>query len=254
MDKTFAEEPSVLREFDTYWLIQKPSGWLVHPQRGVDAPALTDWVGQFLGQRRVFPVHRLDRGTSGIMLWAKDSKGARTWQEAWQSGKVRKGYVALVRGRVEGTHYLDHPVPGDEGGERKPAQSMLRAMATVTATPRDLSLLEVEPYTGRFHQIRRHVKHLGHPLIGDSNYGRTELNRAYRQSVGLARLALHAAWLQVPDLAFSERSSMYFAPMPDSLRTPLLRLGFEKGRLEMEKLRLFLTPRCPVDSHPCESH
>ena len=63
------------------------------------------------------------------------------------------------------------------------------------ASPRALSLLEVEPYTGRYHQIRRHVKHLGHPLIGDSNYGRTELNRAFRASVGLARLALHAAWL-----------------------------------------------------------
>jgi len=251
MDKTYTEEPSVLREFDTHWLVQKPSGWLVHPQRGVDAPALTDWVVEFLGQSKAFPVHRLDRGTSGIMLWAKDSKGARTWQEAWQSGRVRKGYVALVRGRVEGEHFIDHPVPGDEGAERKPAQSMLRAIATVSAQPRDLSLLEVEPYTGRFHQIRRHVKHLGHPLIGDSNYGRTELNRAYRQSVGLARLALHAAWLQISDLANPECTSMHFAPIPRSLRLPLLSLGMDRSCLEMEKLRLFLTSRLDASSHRC---
>ena len=71
MDKTFTEAPSVLKESKTFWLLDKPSGWLVHPQRGVDAPALTDWVMENLGQEQAFPVHRLDRGTSGLMLWAK---------------------------------------------------------------------------------------------------------------------------------------------------------------------------------------
>ena len=243
MDKTFTEEPRLLRESESYWLINKPSGWLAHPQRGVDAPALTDRVIEFLGQEKAFPVHRLDRGTSGIMLSAKDSASARHWQEAWQAGRVRKGYIALVRGRVEGEHFIDHPVPGDEGAQRKPAQSMLRAMATVSATPRDLSLLEVEPYTGRFHQIRRHVKHLGHPLIGDSNYGRTELNRAYRNSVGLSRLALHAAWLCLPTEESKESEMVFQVPLPSSLRQPLTTLGFDEDALSAKALKLFVTPR-----------
>ena len=244
MDKTFTEDPMVLGEFDTHWLIYKPSGWLAHPQRGVDAPALTDWVGKLFGQSRSFPVHRLDRGTSGIMLWAKDSRSAAQWQEAWQLGKVRKGYLALVRGRIEGDHFIDHPVPSDEKAARKPAQSKLTAIASVSATPRDLSLVEVEPYTGRFHQIRRHVKHLGHPMIGDSNYGRTELNRAYRQSVGLSRLALHAAWLHLPTgNSTHPESQVHFAPIPGSLREPLLRLGFEAQHLSTDVFKLFLMPR-----------
>ena len=243
MDKTFTEEPTVLGEFDTHWLIHKPSGWLAHPQRGVDAPALTDWVGKLGGQSRVFPVHRLDRGTSGIMLWAKDSLSAKRWQQAWQSGQVRKGYLALVRGRIEGEHFIDHPVPSDEKAERKAAQSNLRAIASVKAVPRDLSLVEVEPYTGRFHQIRRHVKHLGHPLIGDSNYGRTELNRAYRQSVGLSRLALHAAWLQLPNEPSDAGEAVYFAGIPASLAEPLVRLGFELEHLRTDVFRLFLKSR-----------
>ena len=248
MDKTFTEEPEILAEFDTHWLINKPSGWLVHPQRGVDAPTLTDWLTLLVGQSRAFPVHRLDRGTSGIMLWAKNSASARIWQQAWQSGGVRKGYTALVRGMLEGEHFIDHPVPGDEKAERKSAQSKLVAIASVRARPRALSLVEVEPYTGRFHQIRRHVKHLGHPLIGDSNYGRTELNRAYRQSVGLSRLALHAAWLALPNLDDPIEVSRYFAPLPESLRDPLLRLGFEDRHLDRQSFTLFLKPRQAVSS------
>ena len=243
MNKNFTEEPSVLSESETFWLLDKPSGWLVHPQRGVDAPALTDWVTKNLGQVRTFPVHRLDRGTSGLMLWAKNSESARKWQELWQAGKVRKGYIALVRGRFEGEYFLDHPVPGDEKAERKPAQSYLSALGSVDAKPRSLSLIEIETYTGRFHQIRRHVKHLGHPLIGDSNYGRTELNRAFRASVGLARLALHAAWLSVPQGTSDDASVPYFSTLPGSLSEPLERLGFPRTDLSTQRLKLFLKPR-----------
>ena len=246
MDKTFTEEPSVLSESETFWLLDKPSGWLVHPQRGVDAPALTDWVIQNLGQGRTFPVHRLDRGTSGLMLWAKNPESARNWQLLWQAGKVRKGYIALVRGRFEGEHFLDHPVPGDQKAERKPAQSYFSAMGSVDADPRPLSLLEVETYTGRFHQIRRHVKHLGHPLIGDSNYGRTELNRAFRASVGLARLALHAAWLSVPQGTIDDGTINYFSNLPGSLSKPLERLGFMQADFSTQRLKLFLKPRYAV--------
>ena len=243
MDKTFTETPSVLKDSETFWLLNKPSGWLVHPQRGVDAPALTDWVMENLGQDQAFPVHRLDRGTSGLMLWAKNSESARSWQALWQAGRVRKGYVALVRGHFAGERFLDHPVPADEKAERKPAQSYLSVLESVEATPRALSLLEVEPYTGRYHQIRRHVKHLGHPLIGDSNYGRTELNRAFRASVGLTRLALHAAWLQLPAAQADDDPMTYFSNLPTSLTNPLIRLGFSEVALDITRLRLFLKPR-----------
>lgn len=243
MDKSFTETPQVLLECSTHWILDKPSGWLVHPQRGVDALAMTDWVAQNLGQGRSFPVHRLDRGTSGIMVWAKNSESARYWQQAWQAGAVRKGYLALVRGRLIDEHFVDHPVPGDEGAARKPAQSKILPIESITATPRPLSLVEVEPYTGRFHQIRRHVKHLGHPLIGDSNYGRTELNRAFRDSVGLSRLALHAAWLSLPSPDNGEVSVVHYASLPASLQSPLCKLGFSPRSLSKDAFKLFLKAR-----------
>ena len=237
-EKSSTEEPSVITELSDAWLVDKPSGWLVHPQRGVDAHSMTDWVGTNLGHGRSFPVHRLDRGTSGIMVWAKSSESARSWQSAWQAGLIRKGYLAIVRGSVEGEHFVDHPVPGDEGGEKKAAQSMVRAISTLCVEPRFLTLLEVEPYTGRYHQIRRHVKHLGHPLIGDSNYGRTELNRAFCQTHGLCRLGLHASWLHVtPD------RMTYRAPLPGSLERPLKSLGGLDSAHADDAFKLFLRPR-----------
>ena len=238
LSESSTDEPCLIADLGDAWLVNKPSGWLAHPQRGVDASSMTEWVGLNLGQGRAFPVHRLDRGTSGLMVWAKNSEGARRWQRAWQGGAVRKGYLAIVRGCVEEAQYVDHPVPGDEHGAKKTAQSMIRPIATLDVEPRHLSLLEVEPYTGRYHQIRRHVKHLGHPLIGDSNYGRTELNRAFCRKFGLCRLALHAVWLHlVPEFA------TYFAPIPESMKQPLVSLGGYHYVTATNAFKLFSKPR-----------
>ena len=93
MDKTFTEAPSVLKESKpSGYSISRRAGWFTHSE--VWMRLLTDWVMENLGQEQAFPVHRLDRGTSGLMLWAKNSESARSWQALWQTGKVRKGYVA----------------------------------------------------------------------------------------------------------------------------------------------------------------
>ncbi len=218
---------SVLYEDERVIAVDKPSGLAVH---GLARTTGDDLVSRLRGERLdLAPVHRLDRATSGVLLLAKGPAAARELGQAFQGGLVQKIYVAAVRGEVEPAEVLvDHPIPRDDGAERVAAQTWVRGLATVTiaASPlreRRYSLALARPLTGRFHQVRRHLKHLSHPILCDANYGKSEHDRFVRQGFGLSRLALHArrlvleGWLDVT------------APMPDDLAEPLTRLGLLAG-------------------------
>ncbi len=217
--------PPILFRDDAVIAVDKPSGWLVHRGWARDGEVLTDHVRRLAGQRTVHPVHRLDRGTSGVVLFALDPDAARTLQAAFERGDADKRYLALVRGTPPDEVLVDHPIRRGKSPERVEAVTLFRRLATVDAEPRALSLVEARPRTGRLHQIRRHAKHLGHPVIGDANYGRPDLNRAIAARHGLRRLALHAAHLAVPHPTTGARLVLAAAVPPD-LRAPLQRLGF----------------------------
>lgn len=172
--------------------VNKPSGLLVHRGLGRDRAVAMTILRDQLG-RRVFPVHRLDRGTSGALLFALSPAIAAALQEQFESGRVQKRYLAIVRGVPPAACTVDHPVPRGEGGARVPAVTEIRCLSTARLAIGPFSIVEARPKTGRFHQIRRHLKHLGHPIVGDVNYGRGEINRFFRSECGLNRLALHAA-------------------------------------------------------------
>ena len=170
--------------------------------------------------RHVHPVHRLDRATSGVLVMALSPDAARALSAAWEAG-VRKRYVALVRGLAPEEGVVDHPVPRTEGGPRVPAVTWFRRLAALEGP---YSVVEAEPRTGRLHQIRRHMKHLSHPLIGDVNYGKGEHNRLFRERWGLRRLALHASAMVFPHPR-TGAEVFVVAPPPDDLAGPLERLG-----------------------------
>ena len=172
--------------------VDKPSGLLVHRGLGRDRVVAMTLLRDQIG-RRVYPVHRLDRGTSGVLLFALSPAIAGALQSQFESGVVRKRYLAIARGVPPSEITVDHPVPRSEGGERVPAVTLLRRLATSKLAIGPFSLVEAFPPTGRFHQIRRHLKHIGHPIVGDVNYGRGEINRFFREQFALNRLALHAA-------------------------------------------------------------
>jgi tRNA pseudouridine65 synthase len=232
-------ELTVLLDAGDVLVVGKPSGVPVH--RGATSEGDTILARcRAAGLGRVHPVHRLDRGTSGALVLARTAEAARALGEAWTSDRVEKTYHALVRGalpppsalgaRAPEWMLVDHPIPADEGAPRVPARSRVRGLATieVPASPlreRRYSLVEVRPETGRFHQVRRHLKHLGHPVIGDANYGRSEHNRLLAREIGLRRLALHASRISI-ELADPSRSFAVDAPLPDDLASPLARLGF----------------------------
>ena len=202
-------------------VVNKPSGLLVHRGWDDDRDVALTRVRDALGAR-VNPVHRLDRGTSGALLFARTTEMTRALGEAIREGNIAKTYRALVRGTPPAEGVIDSPVPRREDGPRVPALTRFRLIAT---SPLErCSLVEATPQTGRLHQIRRHLKHLGHPLIGDVNYGKGDINRHFRASYELHRLALHAA-----SLAFEHPATgawlRVVAPLPDDLALPLRALG-----------------------------
>ncbi|WP_394828535.1 RluA family pseudouridine synthase [Pendulispora albinea] len=199
----------------------KPSGLLVHRGWDDDDDVALFRVRDALGAR-VHPIHRLDRGTSGALLFARTREAAASLARAFEAGEVEKRYLALVRGTPPESGRIDHPIPKSEGGPRVPAQTRYRRIAR---SPVDrCSLVEAWPETGRLHQIRRHLRHIHHPLIGDVNYGSGEINRHYRAHYALHRLALHAASLVFAHPITAARIAVT-APLPEDFARALDALG-----------------------------
>lgn len=187
--------------------IDKPPGLLVHRTQlaaGEDEAALQLLRDQ-LG-RTVWPVHRLDRGTSGVLLFALSAEVASLLGAMFEQGQMDKRYVALVRGWPQAEEGLiDHPLARDPelpstGQTMLQAQTRWRVLARIewplVTDPRfpttRVALFEAEPLQGRRHQIRRHLKHIAHPILGDATHGKGPLNRAVAAFLGTQRLWLHA--------------------------------------------------------------
>ena len=216
----------ILFEDEQLLVVNKPSGLLVHRGWGNDRVVLVDLVREHLRRATAHPIHRIDRQTSGVVLFAKDPENAKALSADFDRGEVRKEYWALVRGCPPRSGVIDHPIPRTEGGERVPALTHFSVMSSVRLVIRAVSLVAAYPKTGRLHQVRRHLKHISHPIIGDANYGKGALNRAIRSEFGLARMGLHAARLAVRHPETGEEMT-FAAPLPEDLRAPLIRMGFE---------------------------
>jgi len=192
--------------------IDKPAGLLVH-RTALDAgeerfalQMLRDQIG-----RPVWPVHRLDKGTSGVLLFALDAGTASLLGQAFESAQMSKRYIALVRGwpaADEGVieHALardpERPSAGQTMLEARTAWQVQRRMEWPIQTDSRFAgsrfaLLVLRPETGRRHQIRRHLKHISHPIVGDATHGKGPLNRAVSAFLGVQRLWLHALELQM---------------------------------------------------------
>ena len=182
-------------------VIDKPAGLMVHDSKL--ARGETDFAADRLREqfgKPIFLVHRLDRATSGCLLLAFDRDSASLLGKALMSRGVEKDYLAVCRGwPAEAEFSVDHPLDGGPGKpQKKPAVTHFEKLATVEldqpsagfATSR-YALLRARPETGRFRQIRRHLKHLSHHLIGDTSHGDGRHNRAFRMR-GIHRMLLHA--------------------------------------------------------------
>ena len=191
---------AVLYRDDHLAVVDKPAGLMVHDS--ALARGETDFAADRLREqfgRQVFLVHRLDRATSGCLLLAFDRDTASALGKVLMSHEVEKDYVAVCRGWPEEDFIVDYPLDGGPGKPlKKPATTTFERLATCElALPSagfDTSryaLLRARPLTGRFRQIRRHLKHVSHHLIGDTSHGDGRHNRAFRM-LGIHRMLLHA--------------------------------------------------------------
>jgi tRNA pseudouridine65 synthase len=208
--------------------INKPSGLLVHKSM-IDRhevyyamKILRDQLGQW-----VYPIHRLDKPTSGVLLFALSKECARLLSESFQTHDIEKTYTAIVRGYTQESGTIAHPLKekldkiADKNAKEKEAQEALtnyKRLATVELhatvgkynTVR-YSLVELKPKTGRKHQLRRHMKHISHHILGDTKYGRGEHNKFIRQEYGVHRLMLHCNTL-VFSHPYTEKQIVLQAP------------------------------------------
>ena len=221
------EELPVLYRDECMVVVHKPAGLLVH-RSPIDRretrfalQILRDQIG-----RRVHPVHRLDKPTSGALAFALDAEAARALEAAFASRTVGKTYLAVVRGWPEESGVIDRPLGavedallGPQSDELRDAVTRYRCIARYELPVRvdryptsRYALLELHPLTGRRHQLRRHLATASHPIVGDTTYGKARHNHLFEQRFGVRRLLLACTRLEFPLLPWLTTPLVVEAP------------------------------------------
>ena len=239
--------PLVIVHRDEYLIaIDKPAGLLVH-RTDLDRHE-TRFAVQLLRDQigcHVHPVHRLDRGTSGVLLFALGRDVGRALSAQFEGQQVAKRYVAVVRGHPPAAGSIDHPLvrrrddyasgPGESvAGDPQAAMTHYRRIAVAElphcvdrySTSR-YALLELRPETGRRHQIRRHLKHIAHPVVGDATYGKGRHNRLFGELFASRRLLLACLQLELVH-PVSGDPLLLTAPLAADFARVAVALGWEQ--------------------------
>jgi len=206
---------AILYRDDALVVVDKPSGLLVHrsreaPDRRTLLPILREQLG-----RHLYPVHRLDRQASGTLAFALSPEAARGLQEALARSDAVKEYLVLVRGAPPPRFASDRPLTA-ASGVRRPARTGFETLESLPG----VTLVRARLESGRRHQIRRHLAHLAHQVLGDTKYGKGGLNRLFRERYGLHRLFLHAERLAFAHPSGRGRVACH-AALPADLRAVL---------------------------------
>ena len=184
--------------------INKPHGLLVH--RSAIAADTTEFAVQILRDQigqKVYPVHRLDRKTGGVLLFALNEEANSQLQQAFMNKEVSKKYLAIVRGFTAERGTIDYPLTTDDGKTQDAVTHYRTLQQFEIPVPfgkfetSRYSLVEVTPETGRMHQIRKHFAHIFHPIIGDRPYGCNKQNKHFLEKWQMNTMLLHASELEI---------------------------------------------------------
>lgn len=214
--------------------INKPHGLLVH--RSPIAPNANTFAVQELRNQinqHVFPVHRLDRKTGGVLLFAKHKEANTVMHQQFADRRVNKTYLAIVRGYTPAEDIIDYDLTNDSGK----VQNAITVYRTLQQTEIPLasskrhpssrySLLELKPETGRMHQLRKHMAHIRHPIIGDRPYGCSKQNRFFKNQFDMMSMLLHANRLRFNHPLTSELITIE-APIQSDFRRMMNSLEFK---------------------------
>lgn len=233
--------------------INKPAGWLVHrswldrKEKVVVMQTLRDQIGQ-----HVFTVHRLDRPTSGVLLLALSREVARALAQQFEQHRIQKTYHALVRGYVQEGATIDYALteeldkvadkfaqpdkaPQPAVTHYSPLAQVEKAVAVGRYPTARYSLLKLMPQTGRKHQLRRHMAHIRHPILGDSKHGDLRQNRAMEAHFGCRRLMLHASELALVHPIGGEPLTLR-APLDADWMSVMTQFGWQGSIPEIERV------------------
>jgi len=222
----------ILFQDEHFVAVNKPHGLLVHRSSiAADAEEFALQIIRDQLNQKVFPVHRLDRKTSGVLLFALSSESAQKLQSQLENPKTQKTYLAIVRGYFPDAIEVDHPLTNDRGK----TQDAFTSFQTVCRTEIDIpfgkhptsrySLIKAFPKTGRMHQIRKHLNHLRHPIIGDRPHGCNKQNKLFKEKWNMTTMMLHAMELEMDHPVSNE---------PMTIKAPL----FETFKMMKKELML----------------
>ena len=237
------EQLDILYRDNALVVVNKPSGLLVHRsmidrhETRFAMQIVRDQVG-----RHVYPLHRLDKPTSGVLVFALSSELAKMSGEQFQQGNIGKTYKAVVRGYAPESGVIDHALKEEldkitdrKARQDKPAQEAITDFLRLATVELPLqidrypqsrySLVEIKPRTGRKHQIRRHMKHISHPIIGDAKHGKGNHNRYFAKYFAAGRLLLHCSQMSMKH-PVSGKPLVFNAPMDDVFKNLLQRFGW----------------------------
>jgi len=247
-----AYQNMIKRKFDILYqdnyccIVNKPAGLLVHRTAMCkDKEFLLQHVRDQI-DATLYPVHRLDRPTSGLVLFSIDKEQTSKFATLFSGRDITKTYVALVRGYTDDSGEIDYALKNKKkDGEEQSAFTSYETLKTVEVPipvgPYECSrysLVKVTPRSGRMHQIRKHFAHLRHPLIGDTSYGDTNHNKMFKQKFHLHRLMLMAVKLEFDHPVTSEAISVK-ASLDRDFTTTLKRLGMVQSQQELDQLMDF---------------
>lgn len=216
----------IIYQDDYLVAINKPNGLLVH--RTKIANDATEFALQILRDqlgRKVYPAHRIDRKTSGILLFSLDENTDSLMQQQFSEGKVDKRYLAIVRGFTPDEELIDYPLK-KENGKLQEAITKYKTVDKIElklpfmghSTSR-YSILEVEPLSGRMHQIRKHLAHVHHPIIGDRPHGCNKQNKLFKEKWNMMSMMLHASSVVFSHPVSNKTIKIKAQPSEEFLRT-----------------------------------
>ncbi|WP_111707779.1 pseudouridine synthase [Lutibacter citreus] len=191
----------ILFEDDYFVIVNKPNNVLVHNSyyaRNIKEPTLLDLLKDELNQT-LYPIHRLDRKTSGVIALSKKKETVAVFQELFNSNILKKEYFGIVRGYFEGNKIINTPVKNPDTKVYKEAEThgdiLNKIELKIPVHPYDFSrysLVKLTPFTGRMHQLRIHMNKVSHPIVGDTKYGDRFHNRMFEKEFNCGNLFLHA--------------------------------------------------------------
>lgn len=235
----------IILDEDNLLVLDKPAGILVHPTLANEKNTLVDFLVEKYPEiknldwpdiTRIGVVHRLDKDTSGVIVMAKNPEVLAKLQAQFKDREIQKTYLALVLGKVEKEGKVEAAIERGNAGMQKvidftysfdkktarPAVTFYKPIKYYRFSNNDLTLLEVQPKTGRMHQIRTHLKYLGFPIIGDPLYN-IKPSRQISKDLNLDRQFLHAKKLEFIDPITNEKM-IFESELPDNLQNVLDKL------------------------------